>query len=387
MAITIESSPSAFTLSGNPVNWVFSSNQTGQDNFSFVVDLYIDGGLEGSYIIFPESGTKGRFDASKIIDIKLSAIAINQTSLAIESVSTSQVYVEVFDRYGTTPTKQGSTTSSTITAIKGSQSLLDFTSWDYTVFEPAATTNRFMSNAPDGLTVRNDSEYYLSFITNDTDYKLNVNLYDASDSLVANATSNIGSSTWKVAHMNVGIPSLVANTSLVQADFDGSTYYEVYISSTADTVAITETKRINIDTDSCIYTHVYWLNDFGSFDQYLFTHNNRLSADVSRESYSRTFGEFVSGTFTYDANRSGTTGIMTNTTFRRTVSSDWLTESVQAWLVELYQSPLVYMIFESSTFKIMVTNSQYSIKETEHEQLFSEIVEITMPNMKRSVTI
>ena len=47
MAITINDVPQDYSASGNPIVWTFESDQTGQANFSFLVEVYVGGTLRG----------------------------------------------------------------------------------------------------------------------------------------------------------------------------------------------------------------------------------------------------------------------------------------------------------------------------------------------------
>jgi len=67
MAITIESEPATLTTASNPCIFEFSSTNTGQDAFSFVVELTVNGTVHSYHQVFVESGTVGKFNASDIL--------------------------------------------------------------------------------------------------------------------------------------------------------------------------------------------------------------------------------------------------------------------------------------------------------------------------------
>ena len=56
MALTIHDTPVNYTPSGNPVVWTFSSDQTAQANFSYLVEVYVGGTLRGRQQIFTGNG-------------------------------------------------------------------------------------------------------------------------------------------------------------------------------------------------------------------------------------------------------------------------------------------------------------------------------------------
>ena len=73
MAVTIQQVPQLYTPSDSPIMWRFSSNQTGQANFSFLVEVYIDAVLDSRHIIFPEVGIYAHFDASERLKASVQA--------------------------------------------------------------------------------------------------------------------------------------------------------------------------------------------------------------------------------------------------------------------------------------------------------------------------
>ena len=65
MAVIIEQEPQDYTTSDNPVTWVFSSDQTAQSNFYFLVDVQV--GLTSyttveEHRVYPESNDNAHFD-------------------------------------------------------------------------------------------------------------------------------------------------------------------------------------------------------------------------------------------------------------------------------------------------------------------------------------
>ncbi len=64
MAISIHQTPDTYTPSDNPVVWTFSSDKTAEDNFVYLVEVYINNVQVATELVFPDSGIYGRFDAS-----------------------------------------------------------------------------------------------------------------------------------------------------------------------------------------------------------------------------------------------------------------------------------------------------------------------------------
>jgi len=60
MAITIVNEPSPFWPICNDVEWVFKSDETAQPNFSFTIELYIEGALHSTHEVYPEVGDSAK---------------------------------------------------------------------------------------------------------------------------------------------------------------------------------------------------------------------------------------------------------------------------------------------------------------------------------------
>ena len=119
MAITIHDTPQTYTPSDNPVVWTFSSNQTAQNNFAYLVDVYINDTLVAeSELIFPEDGIYARFDATNFASNNCDQPSLITGALVGNADNYCQVKIRVWEYYGTTPTKQASQTTSNIYAWK-----------------------------------------------------------------------------------------------------------------------------------------------------------------------------------------------------------------------------------------------------------------------------
>ena len=64
------------------------------------------------------------------------------------------------------------------------------------------------------------------------------------------------------------------------------------------------------------------------------------------------------------------------------MSSDWLNETVQNWLVQLYESPLIYLNEGVEMENVVVTDSSYQVKQFEHDELFNEVINIEFTDYK-----
>lgn len=135
MAITIYDEPLLIAPAGNPLVFTFSSDQTAQPNFSFVVELYINGTLRLTQEVFRQFNTLGRIDVSEAVQSTLtSPLVVDGTLTTFYDTAINEYYIIVYEKYGTTPTIQANDTSSTrygFNAALRHQDWINFNYQDY----------------------------------------------------------------------------------------------------------------------------------------------------------------------------------------------------------------------------------------------------------------
>ena len=183
MAITINSSSQEYSHSGNPLVFVFSSDETAQANFSYAVEVSVNGTLVERHKIFPESGIYAHFDASDVCE-RYCNVPTKTDSILIDSGSTIELLINVIENYGTPPVDVLND-NITINVLKGKLTKRNFLTYDGTNYIFAAnkkwltlyprTQKRFIN-----LTYPNK----FSFITDENTFDYIVNLYDIDGNLI-----------------------------------------------------------------------------------------------------------------------------------------------------------------------------------------------------------
>jgi hypothetical protein len=381
MAVTIYDEPQLISPAGNPLVFTFSSNQTAQVNFSFVVEVYIDGLLRITQEVFRQFNTLGRIDVSEAVQSTLSNIRITTDIEYDATDSMVEYYIIVYEKYGATPTIQASDTSTTVKAFNGSIEYADYVSWDYTDYDPwQVNYSKFLTYFPRnkralcGL----EENFYLGYFeqTGVEVATLVVNIVDINNNNTAFAALTLTSTEFNI--LNVGPQVLIDNTSLVAADFDDCYYYTVYVELTDKA---TETFRIYLDSDCKRYEtfRLHWLNKLGSFDSFTFGLVSTESATVQSFGYQRDPGVWDGTSYTYPLYAGQKIDFAKTKSEQLVLNSDWINQDVQQWLVEsLYDSPLVYLERDNGTAfePVKVTNSSYTLKNRRRDGLIQETVSI-----------
>lgn len=397
MAITITQEPQRFQPACNPYVWVFESDQTGQPNFSFIVELYVGGSLVSTHQVFNESANYAKFDASGDLRCLLTSDMVTTGSLlTYYDPAVDVVNIRVYEKYGTPPVLSGVFATGTVNrAWNASLRHPDFINYDHLTYMVSRNNVNsgnilFLTDFPRTRKyfVGLYESAFLTFINRSkptVDFYLK--LYDITGSLVTSYTVTI-----IVGDLNVidcSPQNLIANTPVTLVDFQSSAYYTIRVQGVDAGIysGFTETFTFWIDTECHRYdTHrLHWLNKLGGWDSFTFTLVSTNSTNVKTSDYQRERGQWdTSGTAWEYTQYHGEQMAFNKYAIDKTVlNSDWIHESVQQWLVrDLYESPKVYLEVGIGKFEpVKVTNEDYTLQQRRVNGLIREVV-----NLERTYT-
>ena len=397
MAVTIYDEPQLIAPAGNPLVFTFSSNQTAQPNFSFVVELYIDGTLRLTQEVFRQFNTLGRIDVSEAVQSTLtSPLVVDGTLTTFYDTAINEYYIIVYEKYGTTPTIQANDTSSTRYGFNAALRHQDWINFDYLDYD--ASTNNLLT--PGTLLLTSfprakkyfcglDERIFLGSLCTDTSVNVRFRLKDITGATIANVLTSITLSQLLV--VDASPQTIIANTSVTQANFDDAAYYEVIIRGTGAGVqnGSSETFVIWIDTECKRYEtrRLHWLNKFGVWDSFTFSLVSIDSTTVQSYSYQREKGVWDGTSYTYPLYQGEKVDFAKTASDQLTLNSDWINQDVQQWLVrELLESPSVYLEVDNGTdFEpVKVTNTNYQLKTRRRDGLIQEQITIERTYTYRS---
>lgn len=397
MAITIYDEPQLIAPAGNPLVFTFSSDQTAQPNFSFVVELYINGTLRLTQEVFRQFNTLGRIDVSEAVQSTLtSPLVVDGTLTTFYDTAINEYYIIVYEKYGTTPTIQASDTSTTLYGFNAALRHQDWINFDYQDYD--ASTNN--ASTPGTLLLTSwprakkyfcglDERIFLGSLCTDTSVNVRFRLKDITGVTIANVLTSI--TLDKLLVVDASPQTIIANTSVTQANFDDAAYYEVIIRGTGagGNNGSSETFVIWIDTECKRYEtrRLHWLNKFGVWDSFTFSLVSIDSTTVQSYGYQREKGVWDGTSYTYPLYQGEKVDFAKTASDQLTLNSDWINQDVQQWLVrELLESPSVYLEVNNGTdFEpVKVTNTNYQFKTRRRDGLIQEQITIERTYTYRS---
>lgn len=380
MAVTIQQEPQLFSPASNPLVFTFTSDQTGQQNFSYIVEMYVNGSLHSTHQVFPESTTAGKFDASQIMRSVVNSDLPSLTTVQMNySNAVAEYEILVYEKYGDPPTPQANASSNTLKAFNGSLRHSDWISFDYAQYDPGLVQGSlFMTNFPRNkraLVGIRDNVFLGAFQSIAAPCTLFIELYDITGSSIVSDFIALTNDDLILLNLN---PDLIqAETSITGVDFDSCFYYTVYIDYAG--VSNTETFTFYMDTECNRYDRrrIHWLNKYGVWDSFTFTLVSQESTNVTASQYSREKGAWNGDLYEYPLYQGEKVTYNKYATDTMIINSDWIHEYVQNWLArEIYESPVVYLDNTGGFEPLNITNANYTLKQKRKDGLMQEQLQV-----------
>jgi len=384
MAVTISGSPSTSTPVYNKMQFVVTSNQSGQTNFRYVCDVEYAGGPTIVRLKSDKLPTgEGFFDVAKVVEtiIAPQKPTLTQTGFVNHYGYYQGYQLQFYDEYGSTPVVYtGSpTVSSGNIAFAGSLEQLEFQNWksnlDNVYFRNGQTFNSVKPlTTPSTFTVYQDSKAWLAI--NATKYSTTgtptylVSATVTYKSVAYNFAVNpslSGTTDGNIQRFACGPAQLSGTIAALSGAIAGDTYtVQFFASSTAGSAIKTFRFGPCQRFDS---QPVHFINKYGGIDSYTFTLKNRKRANIKRETYG--YNSDVYATTTYDKVWAGEFDYIYQ------LNSDWLTDAESEWLIELIRSSQVWLELDGQLVEAVVNTNTYQFVTRRNDKLQLLQVEIS----------
>tara|TARA_R110000868_G_scaffold191679_4_gene435909 strand:+ start:3065 stop:4246 length:1182 start_codon:yes stop_codon:yes gene_type:complete len=390
MAITIHDQPQLIAPASNPLVFTFSSTETAQDNFSFIVEVFVDSTMILTQQVFRQFNALSRIDVSGAIETYIRN-TIPTTSLELDATDSMVTYaIIVYEKYGDPEIIQASATSTTLKAFNGSLEYEDWINFNYAIYDPNQTQDAFFLTffpLTSKRLVGMDENFYVAFFeqTAVASCDLNIELLDISGTTIATDFITLTATDFYI--LNVGPQVIIDNTSITQIDFD--TCYRYVISVSVQGVSFVGPINIYMDLACQRYEpyRLHWLNKLGCWDSFTFGLVSTNTASLDSFDYERDPGVWSGNSYTYPLYSGQKINYTKKKNKQLSLNSDFITPEIQNWLVtSLYDSPVVYLERDNGTdFEIVkVTNKNYKLKTRRTDGLLQEEILIERTYIYRS---
>lgn len=373
MAITYNTIPQTYSPSDNPLLYVFESDQTGQANFSFKIETILDGTVVSEDRVFPERSNVAHWDASHIVKDLMNLPRVTGALITdMDTISTLQI--RVTESYGD-PIADGANLLSTITnTFKASVEQDQFESVDW--FLDYANTKWF-TDVPNLSNIVIKGQDVICAMLSDSAQDYTIRFYDSAGGLLDTYINN----------QNNALVQFNLNDANLAAVYGGIDFNDV--ASFTIQVGTSEVLSFTYLIEYCWGIHsMLWVNNYGTYDQYLAEHNNREKVTLEGMQYRKPYGQWNGTDFVYNQQNAGYRDFVKSKKRKGELITEYMTAEVQNWLVGIYESPQHFLYDPSGIlFPFRVTNTSYELKQARFDELISEVITYEAGITKNSIKL
>jgi hypothetical protein len=279
MAITVQSSPSAFSSAHDALYHVVTSSNVSNSNFKYVFDVSIGGNLVATIKAFPDSGNYGIFDASPIVRNYFDSGFIPATSTILQNAG-SGLYCNYTIAYGE---EYAGVTYPNLTTIS------TYYGWNYSA-DPFGNTlgdyaNKFVtSRDKTTLEVISGEKLFVTYM-NTAGTGVTASIQKITSNGTNDGSASVGATLSTSNTLLLDLSPTAINTYLGSSFITSSTYgYQVTIGS--DTITITQ-----VVAPKWTPMLITFLNQYGGYETFGFRLLSRQQKKFNRSTYK--VNEFV----------------------------------------------------------------------------------------------
>ena len=390
MAINILANPKDFAPVYNKMEYLIESTNSGEPNYAYLVDIYINGsGTKTVRLRIPvrPSGQYGKVDIHRVLESALTSDVGNPLGIAgtYEAPNSSLSYIVKFgEEYGTTVVQYPDLTiDSSRKAFNSSLEKAEFINWDVTEYELDGITKKFLTNMPDNNKVSINSHGWLYFKEANPLSIISVITFDSAGATI-NAFKIDASTTSADIQFTPSSPASLNNIDNVNIILGAQPIitsdvasYELYA---GDPNQVSETRTFVLE-ESCKYNvnTLIFQNNLGAFDSFTFYLGDMSTTAIERKDMKVNVDTVVGTDIVYSMNEREKVTYYTKNTPSLKLMSDWITEAESNWLLEMFSSPEIYLQSGNELIavaKIKATN--YVKKKVVRDKLFKIDVELEL---------
>tara|TARA_R110000824_G_scaffold100198_2_gene238275 strand:+ start:249 stop:1502 length:1254 start_codon:yes stop_codon:yes gene_type:complete len=408
MAITgITNDPQDFRTVYNPIEYVATSNKTAEARFKYIVEVYDGATKIGTLKVPADPNGYGRADVQGIMesyltkdlgDITASISAFDDCTNSYKEFTIK--FLEEYEIAGVLTVSSVYFTKTLITyngCLPNYRDTITFSAYqvadkfeDYTV---NAATRKFLTNIPKGVRPPDPNTqsveltdkgftYFLTGTGGDIDqYK--VFAYNSSNVLITTAVVTsvvavnkmavIPSSPDSLNSLDASVVSI--SQPIIPTNCDHY-YIELYKSASA------ASEKIHFDvTSECRYEvrRLEFLNSLGGFDTFNFTKVSRKSEAIERKFYKQNPDDMTAaGVIDYSLTDKVKTQYYTKSSPKIKLNSDNISVDIYNWLVELIESPEIYMWENGERIAVQNIQGNWEQKRADTDSVFNLEIEVEL---------
>jgi hypothetical protein len=394
MSITLIN-PSGYPSAQDNLWSIAYSSNSGQVDFKYVFDVYVDGVQLVRTKVFPEpSNGRGYFDAMPIVKNEITYAWFNPVSANDNEatwVTQSDTLNEKIYQLRVGEDYSGTTY---LNLVSGNVTTYNYSAplFKRRQINIGQKLNNWLTNRPLKIKSKTTDKILIPYFGSTLNY-INVVPYNASN-VALSGFSYYTNTPKKYNEIDIGVSAL-NRMSFSNYSFNVITsqvaYYLVNMQNTGATT-LTSTIRVDIDCNPN-YTpiNLYFINAFGMFDTARFDLASRLTMDVERKTFEQRNYTLNNTTVDYyDANNVYNEskinyGSKSNHSYKLTMN--YPSDAEYQWLAELIVSPQIYAEIDGNYYPVTIKSNNYEYSSYTNNRLRALEIDIelnqTRYNFKR----
>jgi hypothetical protein len=389
MAITVRQQPANLFPAYNDAVYMLSSSNVGQDNFKFVVDIYVNS-VKVDRMLIPPHPTElsGKANVSPLLESRVKTdINLSDNRILPNTNSYIEYELRLGEAYGTS----GTVIYPSLTTVRGKylwNAVLDYptfcnyASGDY--IGSFLTENPYVKSGME-LMVDDNAWLYWNNYNLDTIY-VKVMTYNSVGTLIGTFKIDNKYTTSRFLRIPTGCYNIldIPDSQFIlgiQPIITGSVAYYTVQTFNSSNVSISNLARYNIVDNCSRYEkrRLQFLNELGGYDTFNFTLVSKETMDIERSMFKKDLGSYGSSySFVNSPNDRAYSQYHTRIKDKVSIQSDWVKEEELAWLEQLVTSPDVRLDDGLYLIPINITNTSFEKKKVVNEKLFNLQLEYTL---------
>ena len=391
MSITLIN-PSGYPSAQDNLWSIAYSSNSGQTDFKYVFDVYVNGVQLVRTKVFPEpSNGRGYFDAMPVVSNEITygwftpvnnvvGIPLTQSNTLNEKIYQLRVGE---DYSGTTFLNLA---SGNVTAYNYSAPL-----FKRRQINIGQKDGNWLTNRPLFIKAKRTDKILIPFFDLGVNFDPQIQTYNSSNQLIATYTDSSFEYA-KYNQLDIGVEAINRNSlfyTSVAIITNATAYYTVQMQNAPNVSSII---RVDIDCNP-LYTpiNLYFINAYGMFDTARFNLASRLTMDVERKTFEQRNYTLNNTTVDYyDANNvynESKINYGSKSNFAYKLTMDYPSDAEYIWLAELIVSPQIYAEIDGNYYPVSIKNTNYEFSTYTNNRLKALEIDIdlnqTRYNFKR----
>lgn len=386
MSITLIN-PSGYPSAQDNLWSIAYSSNSGQVDFKYVFDVFVDGVQLVRTKVFPEpSNGRGYFDAMPIVKNEITygwfqpvSTTFNQemTLTASDTLNEKIYQLRVGEDYsGTTY----------LNLVSGNVTTYNYSAplFKRRQINIGQKLNNWLTNRPLIIKAKLTDKIFIPLFTDSFKWII-ISLYNHNNTFVNGSTSNfVNPNVKKYVELDIGV-NAIYNKTFLTIDSSIKYYTLQLLNASTEGASTIKSSIIRVDIDcNPNYTpiNLYFINAFGMFDTARFDLASRLTMDVERKTFEQRNYTFNNSSVDYyDSNKVYNEskinyGSKTNHSYKLTMN--YPSDADYQWLAELIVSPQIYAEIEGNYYPVTIKNTNYEYSTYTNNRLKALEIDIEL---------